>query len=42
VLHDAGFSWQKDRSWCATGAVVRKRKAGAVTVTDPDAAPKKS
>jgi len=42
VLHDAGFSWQRDRSWCATGTVVRKRKAGVVTVTDPDAAPKKS
>lgn len=42
VLHDAGFSWQRDRSWCATGTVVRKRKAGVVTVTDPDAAPKKT
>lgn len=42
VLHDAGFSWQRDRSWCATGTVVRKRKAGVVSVTDPDAAPKKS
>lgn len=42
VLHDAGFSWQKDRSWCATGTVVRKRKSGVVTVADPDAAPKKS
>jgi transposase len=42
VLHDAGLSWQKDRSWCTTGTVVRKRKSGAVTVVDPDAAPKKS
>lgn len=42
VLHDAGFSWQKDRSWCVTGTVVRKRKAGAVIVTDPDATPKKT
>jgi transposase len=41
VLHAAGFSWQQDRSWCATGAVVRKRKAGVVSVTDPDAAAKK-
>jgi len=41
-LHDAGFSWQRGRSWCATGTVVRKRKAGVVTVADPDAAPKKS
>ena len=38
-LHAAGFRWQKGRSWCDTGVVVRKRKhAGLVTVTDPDAA----
>ncbi|MCW2240568.1 helix-turn-helix domain-containing protein [Azospirillum canadense] len=42
VLHDAGLSWQRDRSWCATGRVLRKRKAGTVEVTDPDAEPKKS
>lgn len=42
VLHDAGFTWSKDRSWCETGTAVRKRKGGAVIVTDPDAAPKKT
>ena len=42
VLHDAGLSWQRDRSWCPTGTAVRKRKAGAVTVRDPDAGAKKS
>lgn len=42
VLHDAGLTWQRDRSWCPTGAAVRKRKAGIVTVHDPDAAAKKS
>jgi len=42
VLHEAGWSWQKDASWCETGKVKRKRKAGVVEVTDPDAAPKKS
>ena len=42
VLHDAGLSWQRDRSWCATGRVLRQRKAGTVEVTDPDAEPKKS
>lgn len=42
VLHDAGLTWSKDRSWCETGTVVRKRKSGTVMVTDPDAAPKKS
>lgn len=42
VLHDAGFVWTKDRSWCETGTALRKRKSGTVTVTDPDATPKKS
>ena len=41
VLHDAGISWQRDRSWCETGLVVRKRKHGDVKVQDPDASPKK-
>jgi transposase len=35
VLHDAGFSWQRDRTWCETGVVQRKRKAGVVEVVDP-------
>jgi transposase len=42
VLHEAGWSWQKDRSWCETGKVLRKRKAGIVEVTDPDAGAKKT
>ena len=42
VLRDAGFSWQRDRSWCTTGTAVRKRKSGTVTVHDPDAEAKKS
>lgn len=42
VLHEAGLRWSKDRSWCETGRAVRKRKSGTVTVTDPDAAAKKS
>jgi transposase len=41
VLHEAGWSWQKDRSWCETGKVLRKRKAGTVEVTDPDTTAKK-
>lgn len=41
VLHDAGWTYQKDRTWCMTGQVVRKRKTGVVTVTDPDAQAKK-
>ncbi len=42
TLWDAGYSWQQNRTWCATGTVVRKRKAGSVEVTDPDTTPKKS
>jgi transposase len=42
VLHDAGFTWQKSRTWCNTGLVVRKRKSGKVLVADPDAAAKKT
>jgi transposase len=41
VLHDAGFSWQHDRTWCETGVVQRKRKTGVVEVVDPDACPKR-
>jgi len=41
VIHEAGFGWQKDRSWCQTGKVLRKRKSGKVEVTDPDAEAKK-
>src|SRR3954452_21729637 len=40
VLREAGLTWQRDRSWCATGRVLRK--SGTVTVTDPDTEPKKS
>ena len=42
VLRGAGRQWQRSRSWCETGVVVRQRKAGPVVVTDPDAAPKNS
>lgn len=42
VLHEAGYTFQRTRTWCPTGSAVRKRKAGAVTVTDPDAGAKKS
>lgn len=42
ALREADYSWQKDRSWCDTGAVARKRKDGPVEVADPDAAPKKT
>jgi transposase len=42
VLREAGYSHQRTRSWCPTGAALRRRKAGAAVVVDPDAAPKKS
>lgn len=42
VLHEAGFSWQANRTWCETGKVKRKRKSGVVEVTDPDTAPRKT
>jgi len=42
VLHEAGWTWQKDRTWCYTGTVQRKRKEGVVEVTDPEAEGKKT
>jgi hypothetical protein len=36
VLHKAAQSPQRERTWCETGTVVRKRKEGPVLVTDPD------
>lgn len=41
VLKESGWSWQKNRSWCETGKVMRKRKAGVVEVVDPDSEAKK-
>lgn len=41
VLQEAGWSWQENRRWCQTGQVIRKRKTGKVTVTDPDGEAKK-
>ena len=35
VLENAGSSYQKTRTWCPTGTAQRKRKAGVVTVVDP-------
>lgn len=41
VLHDAGFTWQRNRTWCETGVVQRQRKTGVVEVIDPVAAEKR-
>ena len=42
VLHGAGYSHQLTRTWCPTGTALRRRKSGAVVITDPDATPKKT
>jgi transposase len=41
VLHDAGWHWQRSRTWCPTGTAVRLRKRGRALVHDPDAEAKK-
>jgi transposase len=42
VLREAGLSWQRNRTWCDTGTVQRRRKSGVATVVDRDAEAKKS
>ena len=42
VLHAAGYTYQRDRSWCPTGTALRKRKRGTAEVHDPDAVGKKT
>jgi transposase len=43
TLHEAGYTFQRDRTWCHTGTATRKRKDGTrVAVTDPETTPKKS
>lgn len=42
VLHEAGASYQRSRTWCPTGTALRRRKAGPAVVADPDADAKKS
>jgi transposase len=41
VLQAAGYTFQRTRSWCPTGTARRKRKAGVVTVVDPEAEQKR-
>jgi transposase len=41
VLHEAGCSWQRNRTWCETGVALRRRKRGVVTTVDPAAAAKR-
>lgn len=30
TLHEAGYTWQKDRTWCHTGRTLKKGKEGTV------------
>lgn len=41
ILHEGDYSYQRTRTWCPTGTAQRKRKAGLVTVVDPEADLKK-
>lgn len=41
VLHEAGYTYQKNRTWCETGTVKRMRKGEVVEVTDPRAEQKR-
>lgn len=42
VLREAGWTWQRSRTWCETGQVLRKRKHLWTIVQDRDAAAKKA
>jgi transposase len=42
ILHAAGLTWQRDRTWCETGMSIRKGKHGSRVVVDVDAEAKKS
>src|SRR5436189_1778135 len=41
VLHEAGYSYQRTRTWCRTGYALRVRKSGTVTVYDSQTLEKK-
>jgi transposase len=41
VLHEAGYSYQRTRSWVRTGYALRVRKSGTVTTYDPETPEKK-
>jgi transposase len=41
ILHEEGYSVQRDRTWCETGYALRKRKDGIYRVRDPHTQKKK-
>jgi transposase len=42
ILHEAGLTWQRDRTWCETGVSIRAGKYGTKVVIDPDKEAKKT
>lgn len=42
VLHEAGYRYQRTRTWCPTGSALRVRKSGSVVVKDPKTEEKKA
>jgi hypothetical protein len=43
TLHEAGYNWQKDRTWCHTGRTLKKGRDGtAYQSEDPYMQEKKS
>lgn len=41
ILHESGYSFQQNRTWCRTGYALRVRKSGTVTTYDPETPEKK-
>jgi transposase len=41
ILHEEGYSLQRDRTWCDTGYALRKRQDGIYRVRDPRTQEKK-
>lgn len=41
ILHEEGYSVQRDRTWCHTGTALRVRKDGVYRVRDPQMQKKK-
>lgn len=41
ILHEEGYSLQRDRTWCHTGTALRVRKDGVYRIHDPQAQKKK-
>jgi hypothetical protein len=42
TLRQAGYRWERTRTWCLTGSARRRRTSGVVTVTDPAAEQKRA